>query len=233
MPRPKPRAWKPAGLDDNPVSGLYPDGMLDGLIWKHLGIAEQGPREQARKQLRKILRVLWFGLHYRGRPTGGSKLAALKGKAEPSRQFHDALCGLDADSRRLLEAQAAKDESFDERFPPEDWSYDDGEKVFRDNIGDVRYAFALEVLSALANWIEKALASIELGKPGRRGDHERRAVDALWKIMRQARRAQTDPSKDELLAFVTDTLAPLRSTGLLKGSMGGHVHQALTSKRIK
>ena len=233
MPRPKPRAWKPAGLDDNPVPGLYPDGMLDGLIWRHLGIAGQGPRERARKQLRKVLGVLWFGLHYRGRPTGGSKLAALKGKAEPLRQFHDALRRLDADSRRLLEAQLAKNPTFIEVFPPMDWSYDEGEKVFRDNMGDARYAFALDVLSALANWIEKALASIEPGKPGRRGDHERRAVDALWKIMRQARPARTDPSKDELLAFVTDTLAPLRSTGLLKGSMGGHVHQALTSKRIK
>ena len=83
MPRPKPRAWKPAGLGDNPVPGLYPDGMLDGLIWTHLGIARQGHRERARKQLRKVLGVLWFGLHYRGRPTGGSKLAALKGKRSP------------------------------------------------------------------------------------------------------------------------------------------------------
>ena len=105
MPRPKPRAWKPAGLDDNPVPGLYPDGMLDGLIWKHLGIARQGPRERVRKQLRNVLGVLWFGLHYRGRPTGGSKLAALKGIAERFRQDRDALCRLDADSRRLLEAQ--------------------------------------------------------------------------------------------------------------------------------
>jgi hypothetical protein len=138
VPRPKPRAWKPAGLDDNPVPGLYPDGMLDGLIWKHLGIARQGPRERARKQLRKVLGVLWFGLHYRGRPTGRSKLAALRGKAEPLRQFHDALRRLDADSRRLLEAQLAKNPTFIEVFPPMDWSYDEGEKVFRDNMGDVR-----------------------------------------------------------------------------------------------
>ena len=103
MPRPKPRAWKPAGLDDNPVPGLYRDGMLDGLIQKHLRVTGQGPRERVHKQLRDVLGVLWLGLHYRGRPTGGSKLAALKGKAEPLRQFHDALCGLDADSRRLLE----------------------------------------------------------------------------------------------------------------------------------
>jgi hypothetical protein len=230
VPRPKASAWKPVGIADNPIPGLYPDGKLDGLIQKHLRVTGQGPRERARKQLRKVLGVLWFGLHYRGRPTGGSKLAALKGKAEPLRQFHDALCGLDADSRRLLEAQAAKDESFDELFPPEDWPYDDGEKVFRDNMGDARYAFALDVLSALANSIEKARASIQPSNPGRRGDDERIAVNALWKIMREARRARTDPSEKELLAFVTDMLAPLRSTGLLKGSMGGHIHQALTSK---
>ena len=230
MPRPKPRAWKPAGLDDNPVPGLYPDGMLDGLIQKHLRVTGQGPRERVRKQLRNVLGVLWLGLHYRGRPTGGSKLAALKGKAEPLRQFHDALCRLDADSRRLLEAQLAKNPTFIEVFPPMDWSYDEGEKVFRDNMGDARYAFALDVLSALANSIEKARASIQPSNPGRRGDDERIAVNALWKIMREARRARTDPSEKELLAFVTDMLAPLRSTGLLKGSMGGHIHQALTSK---
>jgi hypothetical protein len=230
VPRPKPRAWKPAGLDDNPVPGLYPDGMLDGLIWRHLGIAGQGPRERARKQLRDALGVLWLGLHYRGRPTGGSKLAALDGIAERFRQDRDALCRLDADSRRLLEAQLAKNESFDELFPPEDWPYDDGEKVFRDTMGDARYAFALDVLSALADSIEKARASIQPSNPGRPGDDERRAVDVLWKIVREARRARTDPSEKELLAFVTDMLAPLRSTGLLNGSMGGHIHQALTSK---
>jgi len=230
VPRPKASAWKPVGIGDNPIPGLYPDGMLDGLIWKHLGIARQGPREPARKQLRKVLGELWFGLHYRGRPTGGSKRAALKGKAEPLRQFHDALCGLDADSRRLLEAQLAKNPTFIEVFPPMDWSYDEGEKVFRDNMGDARYAFALDVLSALADSIEKARASIQPSNPGRPGDDERRAVHALWKIMREARHARTDPSEKELLAFVTDMLAPLRSTGLLKGSMGGHIHQALTSK---
>ncbi len=223
MPRPKASAWKPVGINDNPIPGLYPDGKLDGLIQKHLRVTGQGPRERVRKQLRNVLEVLWLGLHYRGRPTGGSKLAALDGIAERFRQDRDALCRLDADSRRLLEAQFAKNPTFIELFPPEDWPYDEGEKVFRDNMGDARYAFALDVLSALA-------ASIQPSNPGRRGDDERIAVDALWKIMREARPARTDPSEKELLAFVTDMLAPLRSTGLLKGSMGGHIHQALTSK---
>ena len=230
MPRPKASAWKPVGIDGNPIPGLYPDGKLDGLIQKHLRVTRQGPRERVRKQLRNVLGVLWLGLHYRGRPTGGSKLAALDGIAERFRQDRDALCRLDADSRRLLEAQLAKNPTFIEVFPPMDWSYDEGEKVFRDNMGDARYAFALDVLSALANSIEKARASIQPSNPGRRGDDERIAVNALWKIMREARRARTDPSEKELLAFVTDMLAPLRSTGLLKGSMGGHIHQALTSK---
>ena len=149
MPRPKPRAWKPVGIGDNPIPGLYLDGKLDGLIQKHLRVTRQGPRERVRKQLRNVLGVLWLGLHYRGRPTGGSKLAALDGIAERFRQDRDALCKLDADSRRLLEAQLAKNPTFIEVFPPIDWPYDESEKVFRDNMGDVRYAFALDVLSAL------------------------------------------------------------------------------------
>ena len=63
----------------------------------------------------------------------GSKLAALDGIAERFRQDHDALCRLDADSRRVARgAGLPRTQAFIEVFlRPMDWSYDEGEKVFQ------------------------------------------------------------------------------------------------------
>jgi hypothetical protein len=84
------------------------------------------------------------------------------------------------------------------------------------------------MVGALARWIENARASIESSKPGRRGGHERRAVVTLWRIMRDRRHGfEIDPSKKKkLIAFVTDMTEPLRSIGLLKVTMRGHIHKA-------
>jgi hypothetical protein len=95
--------------------------MLNDLIERHLGITHNDCKEQIRNDLRDAAGVLWLGLHYRRRPTGGSKLAALYGKAELLAQVHEDLSGLDTDTCGLLEEQAGEDKSLSELFPTEEW----------------------------------------------------------------------------------------------------------------
>jgi hypothetical protein len=227
---------------------LYPDAMLNGLIERHLRIESGRGKQVMRERLRGGCGWLWLGLHHRRRPTGGSLRASLGKPLGPLKKARRLLLALDADSRWLLEEQAAKDERFSELFPsmdwapqalvaPPDWPKAKAEAILDgivpDGMGDTRYELALEAIAAFVDWIEKALAPIEDSKPGRRGTYEQRAVDSLRDIMRDALGA--DPSPEQLQAFVDDLFAPLREglreNGILLGPMTGHVHQALYGGR--
>lgn len=212
MPRPKASNWQPVGLDDDPIPGLYPDGLLDELIRKHLHVENDAHKKKMRKGLRDILSVLWFGLHYRSRPTGGSKKTAI-GKAEEALKLAvEALNALDADSRRLLEAQAevGDDERFDNFVRPYD-----------------RYWVALQSLSALREWVGKGRATIRDSDRGRTEEiDERTAIVRCRNLMTSALRRE--PTREELQSFVDDLFTPFRTElGLLAGALTGHVNQAL------
>jgi hypothetical protein len=227
--------WKPVGLEDIP--DFHSDEVLNRRICEHLHISEGAETQRIAKQLRNRLGRLWLALHYRGRPTGGSSLAALAGKAEGLRKIVEEFRALDTDTRRLLEARAAEDEMFSEEFPPEDWlaqdlvaSSDWAKGVtsvsYHDRQGDVRYTSVLQGMSRLAGWIDEARASIELSKPGRTKEAaELTAIIAFRNIMRDA--FGRDPTRKELTAFVDDLFAPLWKMGLLQGTMAGHINQAL------
>jgi hypothetical protein len=216
MPRPKAKKWELAGLHDNPVPSLYPDGVLDEIIGKHLRIDSDQGREKARRLMRDILGVLWLGLHYRSRPTGGSKISALKAAESTLEKAHKLVMALDADSRRLIEAEAGKDSALQEFFPA----------IFEDDMGDARYAFALDVVSALCRWIEKAKAIQPSDRGRMRQADEETAIVRCRNLMTSA--LHREPSRDELLSFVDELFAPFRTKlGLLDSPMTGHVNQAL------
>jgi hypothetical protein len=250
MPQPKARNWQPVGLGDSPIIRLYPDKMLNKCILKHLRVRDARMRRGIREELIKILETLWLGLYYRGRPTGGSKLAALSSVEKTLREAYGAVATLDADSRRLTEEQLGKRKKLDAYFPPMDWAYpsegvakldtdsrrlgdaifrdNKGNFVFRDAEGDIRLSFWSHSTAALHYSIKKVMRSIEPSDPGRKGAAERDAIISLRNMMQASRRDRSDPSHEDLTSFVDDLLAPLRSIELLKGSMAGHIHKALT-----
>jgi hypothetical protein len=217
MPRPKLIDWAPKGLADNPIPCWYSDKLLDDLIQKHLGkhlgIEHNDRKQKIRKQLRDILGVLWFGLHNRERPTGGSKLVALKAVGKAIKKTLDTLEALDADSRLLLEASGRR--GYDERF---DYI------PFEDD----HYGSAIQSLSALYESAERASQSIDRSPPGRTNEvAERTAVVRCRDLMKGALPCRRDPSPEELRSFLDDLCGPLRDRGLLKGSLAGHIQQAL------
>jgi hypothetical protein len=244
VPRAKARAWESIDFEQIRIEilRLYPDAMLDDLIERHLGVTHNDRKERIRERLREYLRRLWMGLHHRRRPSGKSKLAALRDKAELLAKVHEDLGRLDSDTRGRLQAQASADKRLDEMWPQETetvisrnkWGEAERKKIVVDDMGADRYAWALDLLSFLSDWIRNVRESIERSKPGRPGQHLKQFVRLLRNIMPDERLGRAtghaDPSHEELQAFVDDMLAPLckRWPELLKGTKAGHVHQALT-----
>jgi hypothetical protein len=71
MPRAKPSAWQPKGLEVFDTSDLYSDDYLTKLITHHLGTHSEKKTRKILVQLRNITGLLRAGLYYRKRPTCG------------------------------------------------------------------------------------------------------------------------------------------------------------------
>jgi hypothetical protein len=246
MSRPPKGVWESIEFEQIRIEilRLYPDAMLDDLIERHLGVTHNDRKERTRERLREYLSRLWMGEHHRTRPTGESKRAALRGIAKRLAQVHEDLGRLDRDTRLRLQEQAGADKRLHEMWPQETKTVilrnkggeAERKKIVVDDMGADRYAWALDLLSFLPDWIRNVGESIERSKPGRPGAHKQRFVDLLTNLMRDERlgrvKGHVDPSHEELQAFVDDMLAPLRAhkPEFFQGrsTMAGHVHRALT-----
>ena len=225
MPRAKPSAWQPKGIDVFDTCDLYSDGDLAKLIKGHFRTCSENGTLRIRVRLRNIAGRLRAGLYYRKRPTSGEKRESLGIVAKATRTMLSALEALDADTRRLLEDEA-------NQSPEEVDIVIDGQKVWYQvktvgiDIHEVRCS-----LKVFEKWIEAAEKKLGPSKEPRKITlyDERTAVSSLLKLWNSA--LGTDPTIGPFTGFVNGVLMPVLKACNAETSLKGIINEVLYSKK--
>jgi len=189
MPRAKPSAWQPKGLEVFDTCDLYSDDDLVKLITHHLGTHSKKKTRKILVQLRNITGLLRAGLHYRKRPTRGEKEESLRIVARATRELLLALEAMDADTRRLLESEA-------DQCPSEVDIVIDEEQVGYQVKADALNIYGVRSrLKVLEKFIASAKQKLGPPKAPRKIKlvDETSAIHALLKVWRDAAKGTSKP----------------------------------------
>ncbi|ACK51683.1 hypothetical protein Msil_2763 [Methylocella silvestris BL2] len=219
MVRAKPTEWSPVGIEGANLDDICSDAFFHKIIADHLGTFDEDTSSEIAKRIRRILGELRIGLHYRKRPTEGSKSAALRACEMRLNEAVESIAQLDDDSRQLVIDASYSD--------------DKGDDPFRN-----KYEAAFRQVKALARWVQSAGASVEKrSPPGRTFESdEAQAVGKLLKLWQdtkgrsrsvEKRVTPKDPTVEELTCFARDTLAPVFCVSSRKPNLAGHINRAL------
>jgi hypothetical protein len=237
MPRSQASSWAPVGTAGAKLGDICSDEFFQKLIADHLGTHSAARTAEIRKRLEHILGSLRLWLHYRERPTGGSKIAALRKAQKALKAVSDVLRTLDAESRRMIEQASEDDAEFEGRIEPDRYPVPINGKVrlVIDRHGDDHVIEAVARIEALARWVKAAQKACRRSSSGKTPEpDELRAVKRLKELWRETRvDTKKDPSELELRKFATAALKPIRNLYDATGSMAGHVHGALYGTRAE
>jgi hypothetical protein len=230
MPRAKPSAWQPKGLEVFDTSDLYSDDYLTKLITHHLGTHSEKKTRKILVQLRNITGLLRAGLYYRKRPTRGEKEESLKIVATATRELLLALEAMDADTRRLLESEA-------DQCPDEvDIVIDEEQVGYQVKAAGLDIHGVRRILKVFEKWIESA--EKKLGPPTSPRKiklvDETSAIHALLKVWRDAAKGTSKPpcpTEKQFVPFVTEILGPVLAPYGVKTSLKGLINGVLYGKQ--